>query len=129
MYLETCSLGSFEIGKLKNKDVSLWTKFLSDTQKEKLKILYSDVNLTFNNQNSDIHIITLNYFNDVELNFILEKIKNKEMLFYYQNQKYHSDNNQKDIELGNQLDYYKNIIGNHTNYSWWTYIRHFIIKN
>ena len=129
VYLETCSLGSFEIGELKNKDVSLWTKFLSYTQKEKLKILYSDVNLTFNNQKSDIHIISLNYFNDVELNFILEKIKNKKILFYYQNQKYHSDNNQKDIELENRLEYYKNIIGNYINYSWWTYIRHFIIKN
>jgi hypothetical protein len=129
VYLETCSLGSFEIGELKDKDVSLWTKFLSDTQKEKLIFLYPDVNLIFNNQKSDIHIINLNYFNDIELILILEKIKNKKILFYYQNQKYHSDNNQKDIELGNQLEYYKNIIGEYTNYSWWTYIRHFIIKN
>jgi hypothetical protein len=51
------------------------------------------------------------------------------MMFYYQNQKYHSDSDKKDKELEIQLNYYKNIIGKHINYSWWTYIRHFIIKN
>jgi hypothetical protein len=51
------------------------------------------------------------------------------MMFYYQNQNYHETNEQKDNELKNKLTYYKDIIGNHINYSWWTYIRHFIIKN
>jgi hypothetical protein len=59
----------------------------------------------------------------------LNKIQNKKILFYYQNQKYHTDNNQKDIELLNQLNYYRDIIGKYINYNWWTYIRHFIIKN
>ena len=35
----------------------------------------------------------------------------------------------KDKELETQLNYYKDVIGRYTNYSWWTYIRHFIIKN
>ena len=51
------------------------------------------------------------------------------MLFYYQNQKFHYDNDNKDSELNTQLDYYRNVIGKYTNYGWWTYIRHFIIKN
>jgi glycosyltransferase involved in cell wall biosynthesis len=129
VYLETCSLGSFEIGGMKNKNVSLWTRNLSDNQKYKIKFLYPDVNLKFNDQDSEIHVINLNYFNGNELNINLEKIRNKKMMFYYQNQKFHSDNSQKDIELEDQLNYYKNIIGFHTNYSWWSYIRHFIIKN
>ena len=45
------------------------------------------------------------------------------------NQKYHSDSDKKDKELETQLNYYRDIIGRHTNYGWWTYIRHFIIKN
>ena len=36
---------------------------------------------------------------------------------------------QKENELQAQLHKHLNIIGKHTEYSWWTYIRHFIIKN
>jgi glycosyltransferase involved in cell wall biosynthesis len=129
VYVETCALGSYNIGELKNKKVSLWTRVLSDIQKEKIQILYSDSELKFNNQNDDIHIICLNFFNGHELEIVLNKIQNKKILFYYQNQKYHTDNNQKDIELLNQLNYYRDIIGKYINYNWWTYIRHFIIKN
>jgi hypothetical protein len=127
--LETCSLGSCEIGSLKNKKVCLWTRPLSKIQKEKLVKLYSDCNLTFNDENSDIHIFTLNFFNSSDLQIILGKLSNKKMLFYYQNQKFHSGNDTKDNELDTQLNYYRNVIGTYTNYGWWTYIRHFIIKN
>ena len=102
---------------------------MSDNQKEKLKLLYFDVNLTFNSNDSDIHIISLNFFNSEELGLIINKLKNKKTLFYYQNQKYHSDSHKKDKELETQLNYYKDVIGKHIGYSWWTYIRHFIIKN
>ena len=129
VYVETCALGSYDIGELKNKKVSLWTKSLSNSQKEKLKLLYQDSMLSFNDENSDINIICLNFFNGHELEIVLNKIQNKKILFYYQNQKYHTDNNQKDIELLNQLNYYRDVIDKYINYSWWTYIRHFIIKN
>lgn len=129
IYLETCSLGSYEIGELKNKKVSLWTKPLSFSQKEKVINLYPDCDLLFNDRNSDLHVIALNNFNSEDLDFILNEIKSKEILFYYQNQKYHLDNEKKDRELELQLDYYREVIGKYTSYSWWTYIRHFIIKN
>jgi glycosyltransferase involved in cell wall biosynthesis len=129
VYVETCSLGSFDIGKLKGKNVSLWTKSLSKYQKEKLQTLYFDCNLTFNNHESDIHIISLNFFNSNSLDLLLKKINGKKMLFYYQNQNYHFNNDEKDIELQEKLNYYRGVIENHTVYSWWTYIRHFIIKN
>jgi glycosyltransferase involved in cell wall biosynthesis len=129
LYIETCSLGSYEIGGLENNKVSLWTRSLSDNQKERLEFLYFDVNLTFNNKDSDIHIVSLNYFNNEELEFFIGEIKNKKVLFYYQNQKYHSDSYKKDLELETQLDYYKEVIGKHISYNWWTYIRHFVIKN
>jgi hypothetical protein len=129
VYLETCSLGSYEIGELQNKTISLWTKPLSFSQKEKIKNLYLDCNLSFNDENSTLHVVALNNFNKEDLDFILDKIKNKKILFYYQNQKYHLDNEKKDNELKHQLNYYRDIIENHTSYSWWTYIRHFIIKN
>jgi len=51
------------------------------------------------------------------------------MLFYYQNQNHHVTNEQKDNELQSQLNKYINIIGKNTGYSWWTYIRHFIVRN
>ena len=51
------------------------------------------------------------------------------MLFYYQNQNYHENNEEKDNELQSQLNKYLNVISKHTVHSWWTYIRHFIIKN
>jgi glycosyltransferase involved in cell wall biosynthesis len=129
IYLETCSLGSCEIGSLKTKKVSLWTRPLSQIQKEKLTKLYSDCNLTFNDEKADTHIFTLNFFNSSDLQIILNKLNDKKMLFYYQNQKFHSNNDNKDNELDTQLNYYRNVIGTNTSYSWWTYIRHFIIKN
>ena len=129
VYVETCALGSYDIGELKNKKVSLWTKSLSYSQKEKLKLLYQDSMLSFNDENSDINIFCLNYYNNEELDIILNKVSKTKLLFYYQNQKHHTDNSKKDDELQLQLNYYKDIINKYTQYSWWTYIRHFIIRN
>jgi len=39
------------------------------------------------------------------------------------------ESSEKDAELSNKLDYYKEVLDKHISYSWWTYIRHFIIKN
>lgn len=129
VYLETCSLGSYKIGELKNKKVSLWTRNLSENQKNKLKLLYSDSDLEFNNNTCDINIICLNYFNNEELDIILNTISKNKILLYYQNQKYHTNNEQKDLELSNQLNYYRSVLDKHMNYSWWMYVRHFIINN
>lgn len=129
VYLETCSLGSYTISELNGKKVSLWSRILSKDQQKKIKLLYPDVTLLFNDKNCDINIICLNYFNNKELDLVLKKISKDKILLYYQNQQYHTNNIEKDNELENKLNYYKNIIGNHIDYSWWTYIRHFIIKN
>jgi len=85
--------------------------------------------LSFNDENSDINIFCLNYYNNEELDIILNKVSKTKLLFYYQNQKHHTDNSKKDDELQLQLNYYKDIINKYTQYSWWTYIRHFIIRN
>ena len=129
IYLETSALGSCEIGSLKSEKVSLWTRHLSQSQKEKLVKLYSDCDLSFNNEHANTHIFVLNFFNSNDLQNILGTLNNKKMLFYYQNQKFHSTNENKDNELDTQLNYYRNVIEQYTSYSWWTYIRHFIIKN
>jgi len=129
IYIETSTLGSYDFKNLKGKKVSLWTRVLSQGQKETLQSLYYDINLVFNDIDSEIHIYTLNYYNESDLDNVLQKTKGKQMMFYYQNQKYHSDNDKKDKELETQLNYYRDVIGRHTNYGWWTYIRHFIIKN
>jgi len=129
VYIETCSLGSYPLGELKNKKVSLWSRPLSSSQKQKLRSLYPDILLLFNSENCDINIFALNYFNGEELDLVLSRIPKNNILLYYQNQKYHTDNSQKDQELSRQLAYYKEVLDGHTNYSWWMYIRHFIIKN
>ena len=109
--------------------MSLWSRELSTSQKEKLKLLYSDSNLVFNEQYSDINVVCLNFFNSDELDLLLSKISKNKILLYYQNQKPHTDNIQKDSELKKQLDYYIKVVDKHMVYNWWTYIRHFIIKN
>jgi hypothetical protein len=129
IYVETSTLSSYEFEKLKGKRVSLWTRVLSQGQKDILKKLYYDVDLGFNDVDAEIHLFSLNYFNKNDLDKILEDIKGKKMMFYYQNQNYHKTNEQKENELQIQLHKYLNIIGKHTGYGWWTYIRHFIIKN
>lgn len=128
IYIETSTLGSAMMNQLKNKKVSLWSRQLSKSQQDLLKKLYFDSDLSFNNTESDIHLISLNFFNEEELNILLKKINRKNLLFYYQNQKYHSDNNQKDKELEYQLNRYTSVIQKYTRFSWWSYIRHFIIK-
>lgn len=128
VYIESCALGSYTVGELKNKTVSLWSKPLSDTQKGKLKLLYSDTNLLFNNKDSEINIVCLNSFNNEELDIVMNDISNSKILLYYQNQKNHNNNTEKDIELMNQLEYYKEVLNKHIVYNWWMYIRHFIIK-
>jgi len=129
IYVETSTLASYEFEKLKGKKVSLWTRPLSQAQKDILRQLYYDVDLVFNNIDVDIHLFSLNYFNENNLNKSLEKIKGKKIMFYYQNQNYHETNEDKENELQHQLNKYLNVIGKHTGHSWWTYIRHFIIKN
>ena len=129
IYVETSTLGSYDAKNMKGKKVSLWTRVLSQGQKETLQHLYYDIDLVFNNIDSKIHLFSLNYYNENNLDKILQKIKGKEMMFYYQNQNYHETNEQKENELDFQLNKYLNTIGKHTGYSWWKYIRHFIIKN
>jgi glycosyltransferase involved in cell wall biosynthesis len=129
IYVETSTLGSYDAKNMKGKKVSLWTRVLSQGQKNTLQSLYYDIDLVFNNIDSEIHFFSLNYYNENNLDKILQKIKDKEMMFYYQNQNYHETNEQKENELDFQLNKYLNTIGKHTGYSWWKYIRHFIIKN
>ena len=129
IYIETSTLGSYDFKNLKGKKVSLWTRVLFQGQKETLQSLYYDINLVFNDIDSEIHIYTLNYYNESDLDNVLQKTKGKQMMFYYQNQNYHETNEQKENELQSQLKKYLSVIGKHTGYSWWTYIRHFIIKS
>ena len=129
IYVETSTLGSYDAKNMKGKKVSLWTRVLSQGQKNTLQSLYYDIDLVFNNIDSEIHFFSLNYYNENNLDKILQKIKDKEMMFYYQNQNYHETNEQKENELDFQLNKYLNTIGKHTGYGWWKYIRHFIIKN
>lgn len=129
VYVETSTLGSYNTEKLKGKKVSLWTRILSKTQQNILQSLYYDVELVFNDLTAETHLFALNYFNENDLDKVLEKIKGKKMMFYYQNQNYHETNQQKDIELQTQLNKYLKVISDYTSLGWWTYIRHFIIKN
>ncbi len=129
LYIETSTLGSYSIGELRNKKVSLWGRHLSKANQDILKKLYYDVNLTFNNPDSDIHLFSLNYLNEGVLDKILQTIKGEKVLFYYQNQNYHLTNDDKESELQKQIDKYKPVISRYHGFSWWTYIRHFIIQN
>ena len=129
LYIETSTLGSYFIGELKNREVSLWTRQLSKGNQDILKNLYYDVNLTFNNPNSDIHLFSLNYLDEDALDKILQIIKGDKVLFYYQNQNYHLTNEDKESELQKQIDKYNTVISRYHGFSWWSYIRHFIIQN
>ena len=129
IYIETSTLGSYDIKNIKDKKVSLWTRVLSQGQKETLQSLYYDIELVFNDSDSEIHLYSLNYYNENDLDNVLQKTKGKKLMFYYQNQNHHETSEQKDNELQSQLNKYMSVISKHTGYTWWNYIRHFIIKN
>jgi glycosyltransferase involved in cell wall biosynthesis len=129
VYLETSTLLSYPWGQMNGENISLWSRILSEDQKEKITDIYYGVNISFNNPESDTHLVCLNFFSENDLSEVLKKITGKKMLFYYQNQNLHTDNNNKELELQTKLDYYSKTIQNFTGFSWWTYIRHFIIWN
>jgi glycosyltransferase involved in cell wall biosynthesis len=129
IYLETSTLGSYDLKTVRGKKVSLWSRVLSQGQKKTLQSLYYDIDLVFNDADAEIHLYSLNYYNESNLDSVLQKTKGKQMMFYYQNQNYHETNEQKENELQVQINKYLSVIGKHTGYSWWTYVRHFIIKN
>lgn len=128
VYLETCALGSYDFGKLNGNKISLWTKSLTDDQKEKLTNLYFDCILSYDDIDADIHIVCLNHFTDKTMDKIIDDTKGKSVLFYYQNQNKHFSHEDKDEELNRQLNHYRILIGNKVGgLYWWSYIRHFII--
>lgn len=130
VYIETSALASYDFEMLKNKNVTLWTRYLTDEQIKKLNMLYYDTNLKFNEKNSEINIVCLNYFSEDLLEDVLKNVNQTKLLFYYQNNKKHYDNESKDEELNRVSESYRKIIGKYlTNFSWWSYIRHLIIKN
>jgi glycosyltransferase involved in cell wall biosynthesis len=128
LYLETSTLSSHGVGSLTGKEITLWTRSLSGSQMGLLEKLYYDSTLRFNSLEGEIHLICLNYINCETLDRILPELKGREILFYYQNQKYHSTNEEKDRELQSQLDSFLPTINKYVGFSWWTYIRHFIIR-
>lgn len=129
VYLETSGLVSYGVGELNNKKVSLWSRTLTEEQKQKIKDVYFDVDLKFNEFGSDINIFILNYISGDDLELILNEVKNTKLLFYYQNQNLHLTNEHKDEELNQKTKYFKNIIQKYCSFSWWVYIRHLILKN
>jgi len=129
IYLETCTIGSHDFKDVKNKTVSIWTRDLTIEQKNKIRLLYSDFNILFNQNSTYLNLVCLNYFSDIQLNEVLENIGDNDVTFYYQNQKIHKNNNEKDKELEEKLNYYCNVIRKYKSFSWWIFIRHFIIKS
>jgi len=129
IYIETSTLGSTYNINLKGKKVSLWSRQLTSEQKNKLRRLYYDVDLKFNDITSDIHVFSLNFFDESTLDQKIKSLIGKKIIFYYQNNKNHFTNEEKDYEIDYQLKRYTNVIGNNMGYSWWTYIRHFIVEN
>ena len=127
--METSGLISYGVGELTNTKTTLWSRPLNNEQQDKLKQIYFDVDLKFNEYGSDINIVILNYISDIDLEMILNKIKDTKLLFYYQNQNYHIDNQSKDNEINNKTEYFKKIIQKYCNFNWWVYIRHLIIRN
>jgi hypothetical protein len=128
IYLETSGLLSFGVGELTSTKTTLWTRPLNKEQKDKLKQIYFDVDLRFNEYGSDINVIILNYISGDDLEIILQEIKNTKLLFYYRNQNAHLTNENKDKEMQIKTEYFTNIIQKYCSFSWWVYIRHLIIK-
>jgi glycosyltransferase involved in cell wall biosynthesis len=129
IYVETCALGSYDIGKLKDKNVSLWSRFLSESQKDLLRDLYFDSNLIFNDKTADVHIFCLNYFSESMLKRVLSEIKNKKYLFYYQNQNLYTNTDEIVEDGKNIINNYSKIISEFVGHSWWLYFRHLVLKN
>lgn len=131
VYTETCTLGSIQDYQHSYKNISLFTRTLSNEEKKKIKNLYKEYSINFNTfKEADIYFLNLTYIENQELNLILEQLSTKaKIILYFQNQNLHLSNTSKDIFLENKLNEYLKIVNEHyANFSWWTYIRHFRIE-
>jgi hypothetical protein len=130
IYIETSALTSYPFNRLSGKSVSIWTRTLTQHQKEKLTELYFDVKLSFNDITSDIHIICINYFSDNILFSFIENIREKSVLSYYQNSNkyYNSFDLDSDVDLISKK-YVNEFIKVFGSIYWWQYIRHLVIMH
>lgn len=129
LYKETCALSSYRFGELTGRKISLYTRYLNPSSIDLLKELYFDTHLSINPEAiSEINIIVANFFNDNELILLLNKIKDSQVLLYYQNDKYHQSNKMMDEENENQYKRLSSLFNSHFNkYSYFKYIRHIIL--
>jgi len=130
IYKETCAMGSFEIGGLTNKQVSLFSRPINTTEEKLLKALYLDCELTINKGPSEINIIVSNYYSESELSILLRSMKGMWVLLYHQNDKRHLSNSSKDIANNFYFNELVKIAKEHfTNYRYFNYLRHVIINS
>lgn len=129
LYKETCALGSYAIGGLTNKQVSLYTRELVSDDIDILTDLYFDIGLKINSSAGQINIIVANYYTKAELENLLENIRGQgEILIYYQNDKRHLTSEEKDRELKKSLNILIDITGKYfLRHNYFSYIRHIII--
>lgn len=131
VYIETSALQSIPLDVLRNTNkIGLFTRNITTEEESLLHNLYCDKNVKINQNRSDLNVICLNYISEHDLPYILSSLKTSDkIVLYYQNQNLHYNDENRDIQLKQVIERYKDVlISNNFQFSWWSYIRHLIIK-
>lgn len=135
VYKETSSLLCLGINQLHKKRINFISLDLDQEQIDKLKDLYFDCNLFFDFRlGCDVYSVICNYIQDVDyikqiVNEISNSGHNAKIVFYYYEDKYHSDMESLDSSVAKNLNPIREALSDMP-YSYFMYFRHnYIIVN
>ena len=132
VYKETCALNYLDINS-RYKTINIFTGNISEENWIKIRELYPDKKITFNEYiKCDLHIIILNSFLDVELTNTFSRLSSirgkSEILVYYQNDSEYVSTEEKDKSMNQRITYYLNSVKDKAEVlSWFAYNRHLYI--
>lgn len=131
VFIETSALQSVPLDVLVNvNSIGIFSRNLSTDEQLLLENLYFDKDVYFNSSRGEVNVICLNYISEQDLLYVLSSLNpDDKVILYYQNQNLHYNDENRDTQLQEVLERYKNVLNrSRLQFSWWSYIRHLIIK-
>jgi len=121
-------MGSFDLDSFETKQINLITRELSIEKQEKIKELYPEFDVSFNDIGKKLNIYCLNFTDE---NTLKNLNKDSINLFYFQDLDDYKTNQDRDHGTSFKLKHFRELLQNilPNPFSWWLYVRHFTITS
>lgn len=130
IYIETCSIQSVPFETLQSiKSINLISKQLTQEEKDLLREIYPEKKLSFSSNGEEVNVVCLNFVDEQELKNIFNNFReNEKLLLYYQSNYNHSSMANLESHIDKKIQSIgKVLLENGYGYTWWRYIRHFVV--